>query len=239
MKLYKVLVDGKSCHGGEMEWSLPQKKAGRWVAGDWHAVDGDIKICERGLHLTTQPEKWLKVGCTTYLAEAKDIVEEKEDKVVARSARLLSPVPNPKWWDDAEKFIKEEIPNIPYFNPDGKPKKEWRVFPNRAAALDAALDAAMDAAWDAASDAARDATRDAAWDAAWDAARDSALGAARDATRDAAWDAALFVAAEYICRGTKLARKHREHARKRMEVWRKGYGLLCDVGGGLFVYERP
>jgi replicative DNA helicase len=30
--------------------------------------------------------------------------------------------------------------------------------------------------------------------------------------------------------------KHRDHIAARMEVWRKGYCLLCDVNGELYVY---
>jgi hypothetical protein len=30
--------------------------------------------------------------------------------------------------------------------------------------------------------------------------------------------------------------RHEAHARARWEVWQKGYGLLCDVDGVLYVY---
>src|SRR4051812_5444752 len=99
-KLYKVLVNGKSCHGGDMEWSLPNKKP-----GEWHHYEGDIKICNTGFHLTKKPFKWYKVGCECYEAEAKDIVEWEDDKCVARSVRLLKKVLHPKWWTDTFKWI--------------------------------------------------------------------------------------------------------------------------------------
>ncbi|MBK9272828.1 MAG: hypothetical protein IPM48_14680 [Saprospiraceae bacterium] len=54
-KLYKILVDGRSCHGGDLKWSLPTKKGNKWIPGEWHEVKGDLKICERGLHLTKKP----------------------------------------------------------------------------------------------------------------------------------------------------------------------------------------
>ena len=73
----------------------------------------------------------------------------------------------------------EEIPKMRWLKPDGKPKKEWKLFKTR----DAAWDAAKAAAWDVAWAAARDAARAAAWDAAWAAARDAAWDAARDAQR--------------------------------------------------------
>jgi len=70
----------------------------------------------------------------------------------------------------------------------------------------------------------------------WDAAR----AAARDAARDAAWDAAGAAAWAAACRivKDKLDRKHIKHVEARMQVWRKGYALLCDVDGTLFVYAK-
>ena len=88
------------------------------------------------------------------------------------------------------------------------------------------------AAWNA----ARDAAMDAAWDAAWDVAWDAAMDADMDAARYAAWDAALYSTA--IVSNWKFAEKHKTHIKKRMEVWQKGYGLLCDVGGKLYVYKK-
>ncbi len=134
------------------------------------------------------------------------------------------------------------------------------------AARDAARDAAVDAAWDAALDAAWDAALDAAWAAAWAAARDAAWAAAwdaawaaaRDAAVDAAWDAAwdaernaaraaernaaraagLYICVVNVCDGLPIAQEHIDHVRKRMDVWRHGYGVLCDVDGVLYCYER-
>ena len=180
-------------------------------------------------------------------------------------------------------FIEKEIPKTRFFKPDGKPRKEWKVFYGKTlgaaldaardaagdAALDAAGDAALDAAWGAALDAARGAARDAAWgaaggaarDAAWGAAGGAAWGAARGAARDAAWGAAWDAArgaaldaargaARDAARGAALIsdyiivadlkfkdkKKHLVHVKARWEVWQKGYGLLCDVDGVLYVY---
>ena len=63
----------------------------------------------------------------------------------------------------------------------------------------------------------------------------------RAAARAAAWDAAGaagLYARTLVCGGLDLARGHINHATERMEVWRRGYGLCCDVGGKLFVYRR-
>jgi hypothetical protein len=153
-------------------------------------------------------------------------------------------------------FIYTEIPNTRFFKPDGNPKKEWKIFyadtwgaawgAARYAARGAAWGAAWGAARDAARDAARYATRDAAWGAAWDAAwgaaRDAAWGAARDAAWGAARDATLI--SDYIITSdlkVKDREKHLAHTKARWEVWQKGYGLLCDVDGVLYVYavEKP
>ena len=112
-----------------------------------------------------------------------------------------------------DSFIFKEIPKVPFFKPDGKPKPEWKMFYGDT--------------WGAA--------RGAAWDAAWDAARDAAR---RDAARrDAARDAALI--SDYLITSDldfKDKAKHLAHAKARWEVWQKGYGLLCDVDGVLYVY---
>ena len=55
---------------------------------------------------------------------------------------------------------------------------------------------------------------------------------------DAAWDAALM-AHMYATADLAVHEKHRVHARARWEVWTRGYGLLRDVGGVLYVYRRP
>ncbi len=114
-----------------------------------------------------------------------------------------------------------------------------------AAAWAAARAAAGAAAWAAARDAARDAAGAAAWDAAWAAAWAAARAAAGDAAGAAAGDAAgaaagdaALMARVLICSGTKLDKKHIKHAQARWRVWQKGYGLLCDVNGVLFVYRR-
>jgi hypothetical protein len=67
------------------------------------------------------------------------------------------------------------------------------------------------------------------------------LGAARSAARDAAWGAAsdaALLARFYVVDNLsfKDKAKHYAHTKARWEVWQKGYGLLCDVNGVLYVY---
>jgi hypothetical protein len=90
-KYYKVLVDGKSCHGGNLIWSLPTDNK----PGDWHSVDGDIVLCQNGLHVTTNPTHWWKDGCTVYEVEIDGEIGGRDDaksKIVVPKVRLLTTV---------------------------------------------------------------------------------------------------------------------------------------------------
>ena len=115
--------------------------------------------------------------------------------------------------------VVKEVKAIPYLKFNGKEKKEWHLSIRKD------LGEARDAAWDAAKDAAKDA----AWSAAWDAAKDAA--------GDAAGDARLYGMIKLCLKtGAKIGKKHIKHAEDRMDVWRAGYALLCDVNGKLYVY---
>ena len=244
---YKILVDGKSCHGEDLKWSLPKKDGEKWIPGKWHEAKGDLETCNRGLHVTTSPFNWYKWGCELYEAEIDSAIYQKDDKILCRKARLIEPVAHPKWWLDAIEFVAH-IKDVPFFKPDGKPMESWKLFTGDswAAARDAAWDtawaAARAAAWDTAWDAAGAAARAAAWDTAGAAARDTAWAAARAAARaaawDTAWDASLYVQTHFICAGLPLDEKHKNYAAARWQVWTKGYGLLSDVNGVLYVYAK-
>lgn len=97
--LYKVLLDGRSWHGGSMKWSLPtQGDDGSWTPGEWHGVEGEVVLCQNGLHLTDRPLRWHGDGARIYEAEAEGVVglDELENstgrKVAARRVRLLREV---------------------------------------------------------------------------------------------------------------------------------------------------
>lgn len=88
---YKVLVNGKSCHGGDLTWSLPNGDQ----PGDWHSVDGKIVLCENGLHVTTNPVHWWKDGCIVYEVEIDGEIGGRNDekaKIVVPKVRLLRAV---------------------------------------------------------------------------------------------------------------------------------------------------
>ena len=126
----------------------------------------------------------------------------------------------------------KEIKAIKYFSQNSPPNPEWHM--NWNATWDAARTATWDATWDAARTAARDATWDAARDAAWNATCDAARTATCDAARDAAWNALIKILPKSILK--EIDPKHIAHINARMEVWKKGYGLLCDVNGVLYCY---
>jgi hypothetical protein len=225
MKLYKILVNGKSCHGGDFKWSLPQNGK----PGKWHKHKGVLVMCDKGFHLTNKPFEWYEMDCECYEAEIKGTAEWKDDKCVCSKVRLIKKVKHPKWWLDTLKFISK-IKKIKYFQPDGKPLKEWKVF--NGDDWNAAWNAARSAAWNAAGNAARNA----AWNAAGNAAWNAAWSAAGDAARGTARDAALM--AQQMIVKDKVNKKHFKHAQDRMKVWQKGYGLLCDINGILYVYAK-
>ena len=246
---YKILSqDGHSINGGNLQWSLPRKDGRKWIPGEWHEFVGELRPCKSGLHLTIDPwNTWYRWGARVFVAEHGGECIDHGDKIVCRKARLLRELRCPRWLSEAGRFVAS-IGGIPYYRPDGKPLKGWKVF--TAPAWDAAWDAARAAAWatagyaawDAAGDAAGDAARAAAWAAAWAAARAAAWAAARaaagDAAGDAAWDAAGDAAllAQCLIVADRIDRKHLNHAKDRMRVWQKGYCLLCDVAGVLYVY---
>jgi hypothetical protein len=247
---YKVLVDGKSNHGGNLEWYLP--KNGK--PGKWHSVKGKISKCSNGLHLTEKPYEWFKWQCDIYIAEGKGSNEGDEIKTAFRSARLIKKIDKPKWLTNAEKFVKE-IVDAKWFCNGKLPKtKKIKMFEARSSARSSARDAVGAAAWDAAWDAARDAVWAAARDAAWDAARSAvgdAVGAAtRDAVGAAAWDAARSAVGDAArssardaelmaqCLIAGLTGKHFDHAKLRWSIWEAGYGVYCDVNGILYCYKK-
>jgi hypothetical protein len=238
MTFYKVLTKNmQSGHNGVFDWTKYAQ------SHDWTPEIAEVSLCSTGYHLTTQPMQWPLVGMRVFEAEGRGAWETQEDQTAYASVRLLRECPEavPAYWHDAEAFVAE-LPTLPWLQPQGDPDQGWRVFETRAAARDetraAARDAARDAAWAAAWVAARDAAWAAAGDAAWVAARDAAWAAAGVAARDAAWAAALWARVLVVRDLLGDDSPHVQHAAARTDVWRRGYGLLCDVEGELYVYRK-
>jgi len=96
-KLYKVTgANGESIHGGSLTWSLP--KDGK--PGAWAEVTGEIRACERGLHLVGAKHllEWVKSGCRIFEVEAEGVIgdAETQTKVVASRVRLVREIENEK-----------------------------------------------------------------------------------------------------------------------------------------------
>jgi hypothetical protein len=177
--LFKVLdAEGRSCNGGDLQWSLPTQNAdGAWKPGDWMPeVTGDLVPCENGYHAAQDAQvlKWFGPRLFEIEAQPGSEAVQASDKVVMRGpVRLVREFTT---WNErtARLFAvwcaRQALALVD--NPD----------PRSVAACDVAERYAN-------SEASKDELA-AAWAAAWDAARDAAWDAARDAARDAAWDAA-------------------------------------------------
>ena len=169
--------------------------------GEWLVHEGDVTICESGLHASKHPFDALPYapGSTLCLVECEDIVTEHDDKFVCRRRKIVKRIDaTALLWAASRKFALSVIhlcdaPAVvrEYLETGDESKR----------------DAARDAAWAAARDAARDAAWAAARDAAWDAARDAASAAARAAARAAAWAAASAAQSKRLRRLIGLERR--------------------------------
>ena len=83
-----------------------------------------------------------------------------------------------------------------------------------------------DAAWRLFTAPTLAAARDAAWDTAWDAAW------------AAAWAAVLYTGTHHILGDVALDQTHRDTAAARWTAWTKGYCVLGEVDGVLYVYAK-
>ena len=141
-----------------------------------------------------------------------------------------------------EEFIKS-FKKMKWFKPDGKPKKEWKMFygkdwdASRYASYYASRDASLYASLYASRDASRDASYYASRDASYYASEYASLYASLYASEYASYDAALMAGLIILGKDAKKMKKeHVKHIKGRWEVWTKGYGLYCDVNGVLYVY---
>ena len=91
MTLYKVINEDGSCaHGGDGTWSLPTRNEdGIWTPGDWWVVEGELELCENGLHMCDGEEQLVRwLGAAIFEAEYDGEIVRGDDKVVVRKARL-------------------------------------------------------------------------------------------------------------------------------------------------------
>ena len=92
VKYYKVLdKHGRSCHGGDAEWSLPTRNAdGTWSPGEWMPpVEGDLEPCLNGYHVVTLEQLLDWLGERVFEIEVGEEILPDDDKSVARTCRLV------------------------------------------------------------------------------------------------------------------------------------------------------
>ena len=83
--LFKILVDGKPCHGGDGQYP----PVGEWTKPAGHHV----QCCEWGYHLTSDPLRWWKPNATLWLAEPKlPISGDGFDKAAFDAVRLVQEI---------------------------------------------------------------------------------------------------------------------------------------------------
>jgi hypothetical protein len=164
MTLYKVLdADGRSCNGGNMQWSLPTKNNdGTWTPGEWMPeIEGPLVECRNGYHIATLEQLPYWLNARIFVAEVEGELIESSDKKkwVARKVRLVSETA----WNErtARLFACDCAEHVLYLYerkyPDDKRPR-------------AAIETARKYANGEATRVELGAERTAAWDAAWAAA---------------------------------------------------------------------
>jgi len=215
MKYYKVLdKHGCSCHGGDAEWSLPQRNEdGSWTPGEWMPpVKGELVPCLNGYHVVSIEQLPMWLGERIFEVEVGDEIVHADDKSVVRTCRLTRECTG---WNErtARLFAcdcaERVLPLYEAYYDDDSPRKAIEVARRYAEGtatreeLAASRAAARYAAW-AAEEAAAEA---AARAAAWAAAEAAAWAASRAAARYAAW-AAEEAAARAASRAARDAERN-------------------------------
>lgn len=165
---------GRSCHGGQWQWSLPTWDGVEWTPGEWTPRIDDATACKRGWHCCTDAHlvQWVHERIWQVEIHPDAVTTVLDDKVVTTGpVRLVAGTP----WDatTARLFAVQCAARVLHLTDD----------PRVADALVVAFRHAVDDATDVELAAAGAAASAAAWDAAW------------TATRAAAWDAARYAAA--------------------------------------------
>ena len=143
----------------------------RLPIGEWIRVDGPLKMCANGIHVTKLPTaiEWLDERCHVVDVRGEKIVSD--EKICCREVYIHTAL---ETWNDctarlfAADCAERVLPLFERERPhDDRPRKAIE------AARAFARGEITAAAWAAARDAAWDATWAAAWDAAWAAAGDA------------------------------------------------------------------
>lgn len=156
MKFYKFLTSaGNSTYQG-FSWPLPDgDNPGLWVE-----VEGDLVKCENGLHAALESNLVPWIGALLFEMEFDGEVEQDDEKVWGRRARLVREVTT--WNARTQRLFAcdcaERVANLGNEEVNRATIEVSRRFANGEATeteLAAALGAARDAVWAAARDAER------------------------------------------------------------------------------------
>jgi len=184
---YRFVTEDLRSENGVMQWSI----------GEWRRVEGELSLCNNGLHACREPTQSLSYvfGERWFSAEARGEILEEGDKFCAREMRLLKEIPIMvihQWAVDCAYRVlsvyEEEYPGEMSPRLALEARQAW--IDNPCPETDAARDAASATARATASAVARYAARD----AAWAAARYAASATARAVARYAAWAVASAAA---------------------------------------------
>ena len=162
-----------------------------------------------------------------------------------KNGKLVTDDPNPpEWWKRGVHFVEVDIPSVKWMSGCGEVLPEWKVFETREEAVEASSKDSKDnhgfaknvAYYEAEACEYENSGCEDAWEAALNAACDSYR--VQNNTWDDLWcgaeDAALMAKMHMV----DVADENYAHATKRWDAWMRGYGVLCDVDGALYVYKR-
>ena len=248
--MYKVLRDGRSCNGGEHEWSLPTKNGdGEWTPGDWHEHDGKLAMCHSGFHITSDPPQWWDTGRDVFEVEHDGyVVEDGGDKICVSRVRLVRQV--------------EDLSEVRIYGPGRHVHKGGRGLALAGSSVEArdnssvvargnssvvAWDNSSVEAWDNSSVVARGNSSVVAWDNSSVVAWDNSSVVAWDNSSVVAWDNSSVEARDNSsveardnssveARGNSLTRTPANHAWGEPTVKVEGHAIYIDQRGGRKVY---
>ena len=231
--MYKVLRDGRSCNGGEHEWSLPTKNGdGEWTPGDWHEHDGKLAMCHSGFHITSDPPQWWDTGRDVFEVEHDgdvvkhdgDVVGDGGDKICVSRVRLVRQV--------------EDLSEVRIYGPGRHVHKGGRGLALAGSYVEA-WDNSYVEAWGNSYVEAWDNSSVEAWESSYVEAWGNSSVEAWDNSYVEAWESSSVVARDNSsveARGNSLTRTPANHAWGEPTVKVEGHAIYIDQRGVRRVY---